>query len=455
MNVMYEPASTPAPAGGEAHGPPARLRRWAGALVPRARRARRLLAVAALLAVVALGAAFAGTQAWALHHYRAARDQMARYHTAAAREHLEECLKVWPRDADALLLAARAARRSGTYDAAELFLARAEKAGAREEDVVLERLLLRAERGEVDEVRPFCRALLEGDGPDAPLALEAVARGLLRSYRLQEAQAVLDRWQQLQPDNAQALFLQGLAYDQQDRRHDALAAFRRALQADAEHDDARLHLARVLLLNGQYAEATPHLEYLRGRLPGSPEVPVLLARCRAALPERRAEAVALLDEVLARAPHYAPALAERGRLALEAGQLEQAEPWLREATRRSPDNVPTHVQYQRCLLGLGKSEEAAAVEARLKQLEKDILRLQEITQTEMQRQPHSARLQCEAGVISLRAGFAAEGLRWLHRALKEDPNYAPAHEALADFYQSTGERALATRHRELARTAQR
>jgi tetratricopeptide (TPR) repeat protein len=424
-------------------------------VVPRSRRARRLLAVTALLVLIGLGAAFAGTQWWALRHYRAARAEMGRYHTAVARGHLEEYLKVWPRDPDALLLAARAARRSATYDAAELFLARAEKAGARPEDVVLERLLLRAERGEVDEVRPFCRALLDGDGPDAPLALEAVARGLLRTYRLQDALAVLDRWQQLQPDNTQALFLRGLAYDHLDRRHDALTAFRRALQADAEHDEARLSLVRVLLLNGQYAEATPHLEYLRTRLPGNLEVPVLLARCRAALPERRAEAVELLDGVLAQAPHYAPALAERGRLALEAGQLEQAEPWLREAVRRAPEVVPTHVHFQRCLLGLGKAAEAAGVEARLQQMEKDIRRLQEITQTELQQAPHSARLQCEAGVISLRGGLVAEGLRWLHSALKEDPNYAPAHQALADFYLSTGERALATRHRELARTAQR
>jgi tetratricopeptide (TPR) repeat protein len=407
------------------------------------------------LALIGLGVALAGSQLWALHHYRAARAAMARYHTAVARAHLEECLRVWPRDPDALLLAARAARRSATFDAAEQFLARAEQAGARPEDVVLERLLLRAERGEVDEVRPFCRALLEGEGPDAPLALEAVANGLMRAYRLQEALDVLDRWDQLQPDNAQAQFLRGLVYDQFDRRADALGAFRRALQADGEHDDARLNLARVLLLNGQYAEATPHLEYLRGRLPGSLEVPVLLARCRAALPERRAEAVELLDGVLARGPHYAPALAERGRLALEAGRLEQAEPLLREAVRRAPDVVPTHVQFHRCLLGLGKTEEAAQVDARLKQMEKDIRRLQEITQKEMQQSPRSAALQCEAGVISLRGGLVAEGLRWLHSALKIDPNYAPAHQALADFYLSTGERALATRHRELARLGQR
>jgi tetratricopeptide (TPR) repeat protein len=456
---MQETAATPAPAGGAlSSGPPAvprsRLRRWAGALLSPFRRPWRLLAVTAIVAVILLGVGLAGAHLWALHHYRAARAELERYHTATARLHLEACLTVWPRSPDALLLAARAARRSDAFDAAEDFLGRAEKAGAGEEGLLLERLLLRAQRGEVDEVRPFCRALLDGDGPDAPLALEALARGLARTYRLKEAEGALDRWRKLQPDNAQEAFLRGTLYDQTDRRTDALAAFRRALQIDPEQDEARLRLIGVLFLNGLYAEAVSHLEYLRVRLPGNPLVPVQLARCRAWL-DRRPEAVELLDGALARWPHFAPALAERGKLALEAGQLERAEAWLGEAVRRAPDNYQAWSQYQRCLQGLGKADEAARVEERLRLMQKDIARLHEIMSGEMQRAPHSAALHTEAGRIWLRAGAAAEGLRWLHSALKEAPDYAPAHQALADFYVSTGERALATRHLELARTGRR
>src|SRR5205823_821197 len=126
-----------------------------------------------------------------------------------ARTHLDESLRAWPRDPDALLLAARAARRTGSFDLAEHFLGRAEQAGAAEEGLTLERVLLRAERGDVDEVRPFCERLIAGGGPDADLALEAVAHGLARGYRLAEAQEVLDRWQKLRPDSAQAALVQG------------------------------------------------------------------------------------------------------------------------------------------------------------------------------------------------------------------------------------------------------
>ncbi|HZY90544.1 MAG TPA: hypothetical protein VFE78_37325, partial [Gemmataceae bacterium] len=69
---------------------------------------------------------------------------------------------------------------------------------------------------------------------------------------------------------------------------------------------------------------------------------------------------------------------------------------------------------------------------------------------DMQRAPHDAALHCEAGVISLRMGSVTEGVRWLKSALKENPRYGPAHEALALFYERTGDRALAGRHRALA-----
>ena len=448
---MQETALPPAPDGGPPSSPAPAGRRWAAALP---RRPGRLLAAAALVALILLGAGLAAVNLWALYHYRAARAEMGRSHTAAARGHLEECLRAWPRDPDALLLAARAARRSGSFDGAEHFLARAEKAGAPEEALTLERVLLRAERGEVDEVRPFCHGLVERGDPAAPLALEAVAYGLARSYRLAEAQEVLDRWQKLQPDSAQAALVQGEVYDMAERRHDAIGAYRRAVQLDPEYDDARLRLADELVLTAQYPEAAPHLEYLRTRLPGSPLVPTQLARCRAAA-GATAEAAELLDGVLAGWPHFAPALAERGKLALQAGDAARAEGWLKEAVARAPGDFQAQYQLHQCLSRLGKAEEAKQAEARLQKMEGDIRRMQEIVQTEMQRSPHSAALRYEAGVILLRAGRAAEALRWLQGALKEDPNYAPAHEALANFYQSTGERALATRHRELAQAGKR
>src|SRR5260370_10191313 len=74
------------------------------------RKPLRCLAIVVLLALTALGLTVAGRHLWTGHHLRAARSAAERYHNAEAEQHLRECLKVWPRDPEALLLAARTAR---------------------------------------------------------------------------------------------------------------------------------------------------------------------------------------------------------------------------------------------------------------------------------------------------------------------------------------------------------
>src|SRR5947209_2756321 len=71
-----------------------------------------------------------------------------------------------------------------------------------------EQLLLSAERA-VGQAEGVCRRRVEQDDPDAPLILEALARGYLRQYRLGEARFCLDVWLGKQPDNPQALCLKG------------------------------------------------------------------------------------------------------------------------------------------------------------------------------------------------------------------------------------------------------
>ena len=70
---------------------------------------------------------------------------------------------------------------------------------------------------------------------------------------------------------------------------------------------------------------------------------------------------------------------------------------------------------------------------------------------EIQRAPHNPNLHYEAGMIALRAGAIQDALRWFESALREDPNHAPTHRALAEYYQKMGELGRAARHRDLAR----
>jgi tetratricopeptide (TPR) repeat protein len=418
----------------------------------------RSLALATLFLLITAIAARAGTYLWAAYHLRAAREALDRYHTNAALPHLQICLAVWFRDPETLLLAARTARRLDAFDQADHYLDQyQELRGKDDESLVIERVLVHIERGELDDlVSRFCQALVERNHPATPLILEALAKGHLRMYRPRDAEKVLNQWLQRQPDNPQALLIQARIYGLDLRLQNAIASYRRVLTVDPEMDEARGGLCESLMQLGLSDEALPHLEYLSRRTPdnlmvqGYPAmVQVYLARARDQMGSSD-EAEKILAALLARQPDYGPALAERGKLALRAGRTIEAEKWLRQAIARFPGDLQAHYHLVLCLEKNGKSEEARNVQARLQRIEEDIKRIQEISLVRMQQSPHDPKLHTEVGKIALRAGAIEEGLRWLHSALKEDPDYKPAHQTLMEYYEHIHDFGRAAEHRRKA-----
>src|SRR5437899_2390848 len=126
------------------------IRRFISALVGSPRLIVRSVVIVLLIAVSLVGLGLGSLQLWALYQFRAGRSALEHYRHAEARTHLQESLKVWPADGDALLLAARANRRLGDFDATEELLDRYRQARGQTDELFLERVLLRVQRGEVD-----------------------------------------------------------------------------------------------------------------------------------------------------------------------------------------------------------------------------------------------------------------------------------------------------------------
>ncbi len=404
-----------------------------------------------ILALVVLGIAgkvlFDQGRAW--HHFRAGKADLERHHNLKASEHLEACLQTWPRDPDVLFLAARALGRLDDFEKAEVYLKQCEATPRLAENVALQRILLRAARGDVDGVRGYCRALIDQDHAALPLLFEAMVRGYLRVYRLAEATRLLEEWQKRQPDNPQALLLLGRLHEQLNNHAEAAAAFQRVLEADTDQSEARLLLAAVLLDLRKAQEALPHVERLREELPRHRLVQVFLARCLDQV-GRQAEALGVLDELLERQPAYAPALAERGKLAVRAGDLELAESLLQEACLREPGDYSAHYQLYLCLTLRDKKVQAKEVLERMTQIDDNQTLIREITTAKMPRAPHNPDVHQELGTALMRTGSVEEGLLWLQSALTLDPKHARTHQALADFYMRQGQLGRAARHRQLA-----
>ncbi|HEY7314100.1 MAG TPA: tetratricopeptide repeat protein [Gemmataceae bacterium] len=382
------------------------------------------------LAFVALALARPHLRAW--YHYRAARAELQRYHNPQAIRHLRICRDIWPRDPDVLLLAARAARRARVYGDSERLLWMYRDIRGRDDALAFEQLLLAAER-RLDEVADQCWQYVEEDRFDAPLLLEALTRGYFQQYRLGQARLCLDRWRQIQPDNPQALYLEGLfLFDYLHARSAAVDSYRRAVELDPDHEEARLGLAVALLHGKSFAPAAEQFERLRQCQPDNARVQVGLAECRDGLGES-AEAVRLVDEILARQPESTAALSLRGQLALKDGQSVEAESWLRHALRRNPMDHRARYSLVLCLEQTGQNEEARREQRQLQQMEDDASRFHEIVTKEIAQRPTDPALHCTLGELLWRGGQREESIRWLRSALRLDPRYEPAQQALAEY----------------------
>lgn len=398
----------------------------------RSRLARRWWLILVCLGLTAGAGVAARPHLRAWYHRRAARVESQRCHTNQAIAHLLICRAIWPRDPETLLLAARAARRAQFYgDAARLLHIYREVRG-RDAAYTFEQLLLAAE-SRVDEVTETCWKGIEEERFDAPLLMEALARGYLRQYRLGQARFCLNRWKEIQPNNAQVFYFEGcLNLDYLHVFSDAILSYRRAVELDSEHQEARLGLAVALLMANNYAEAAQHFQRLIQLQPDNVRVQVGLAECLDNLGQSD-EAAQLVSDVLAQQPRLPAALSLQGQLAFKSGLWTDAETALRQSLQANPIDHRARYSLALCLERMGREEEARQQRSQLQQLEEDTARFHEIVTKELAQRPTDPALHCTLGQLLLRSGQHEEGIRWLQNALHLDPHYAPAQKALAAY----------------------
>jgi Tfp pilus assembly protein PilF len=402
-----------------------------------------------ILAFIGLGAAGIVSYAWAEWHYQAAQRALERRDFGAALQHVSSCLESRAESAEANFLAARLARMTLDYRAAGKHLRNCERFGGLREMIDLERALARAQRGELADVDQRLLGFVERGHPDSLLILEALSRGYLANFRLQEAQHCLEHWLEQRPNDVQALLWRGEIWERLLKVEDALADYRRAIELAPDRNDERLHLAETLIAARQPAEASLHLSVLAERRPEDADILLNVARCRR-LQGKADEARGLIDRALSLAPKNASALAERGRLELEHGRPAEAEPWLRRAVALAPyEKAAVYALYQ-CLQQIGPSDEAEKYRKEFDKIEANLDRLSFVIR-KINTTPFDPSLRQEAGMIFLRNGQEKAGLAWLASALQIDPLYPPTHEALAGYFDGSGERGEAAWHRELAR----
>lgn len=402
---------------------------------------------ALVVALVVLGASSAGLYGYARHQWRLAREAVHNGRPDEAHARLKVCLLVWPRSPDVLRLAARTARLRSEYPRAEEYLTRCMKLeGGATRATQLEFLMMRAQTGEVDQVADELYYYVENGDPESPVILETLARAYIHVLRYGPAYNSLSRWIEIEPNSAVAYHWRAWVLE---KINDAKAAFQdyeRALALDPEMVPVRLRLAELLLEEHKPDEAAPHLERLRRQFPDRAEVQARLGQCRF-LQGRPEEARKLLESAVKEMPKDLPVLVHLAKLDLQAGRPAEAEAWARRAL--ATDSADTEAlftlasaqQYQ------GRSKEAAATLERYEKTKALLGRTNELLREEAEHPSSDPGPASEVGRLLLGLGQERMGLSWLNRALLRDPRHKPTHQALADFYESKGEKSLAETHR--------
>jgi tetratricopeptide (TPR) repeat protein len=405
-----------------------------------------------ILSVVASGILLIGgvlaVEGWASWQESSARQALDDDRLDDAQRHINLALRVRQGWISTNLQAARIARLRGAYSEAEQYLGRCGQLDGMSEPLQLEWLLLRCQRGAVDELAPSLLALVDRRHPQSAAILEALSAAYLQQTRYPEALRCLDRWMELSPDSVRALDRRGWVHSQLGHREQAISDYEGVLDRQPGRALDRLRLAELFIDTSRPEEALPHLEWLRQRQPGDPNVEVALARCRIEQ-SRLDEARSLLDGVLAAHPDHFEALLQRGKLELDDGHFAEAEHWLRMALARVPQDLEARYSLYLSLRGQSNRQTEAQEElARWKQDRQDRNRLTHLLHGELDRQPNNADLAYEAGVLFLRLGEDQHGLFWLQRALTVDPRNVRSHRALAAYYERTHNPTKAAEHRQ-------
>ena len=388
---------------------------------------RFTIVVLVVLAALAIGG-WASWRWWTGQFLRQGEEALAARTFSKAKEHLAQYLSYRPDDTRGRLLAARTARRLREYDDALDHLRRCRKDGGDAEAITVEYALINLQRGTEGPDEALRRRALEQDEL-ALVILEALIQFDIDTYQLRQAQRDLDLYLSRRPDDLHALLGRGYVWERFLDFADALADYQKAVAAHPRDDRARLRLADTLLIAGTPQEALEQYQHLAQRWPEKFEVRFGLARCWRRLgqiDEARRELDALLND----GPENGELFWERGLLALDQSRPQEAEATLRRAVNLRPHDRRICYSLSRCLLQLGRTEEAQTWSTRADQLDADVRRLHQVCEEVMQR-PNDASLRCEGGLLFLHNGEEREGLRWLRLALRLDPNCSAARQALA------------------------
>jgi Tfp pilus assembly protein PilF len=365
---------------------------------------------------------------------RAARAAIAAGRPALALEPLRRWLRARPKSAEAHALQAEVAVAKASFPEVKREYNEARACGYSEEKLERIRAIWWAALGRFPEALPtLYRLSIERREPD-PAVDEALARVYLKTYRLHQARAVINRWIEDAPADGRP-FLWLTEIDRRtefDNPETAERHYRAALARDPQLDPARLGLAETLRKVHRNEEAAgPYGQYLASH----PDDPVALAGAGLNALELAdlAGAARFLDRAVAVAPTHTTVLKARAQLAMQGGDLGAARKWLDQAVEADRFDEEAFYLRTRVRTLLGDAAGAAADVAVFNQLKHDQEELLKM-HAQLVSHPEDTDTRSRTAAWLFEHGREHDGLEWALAILASHPDHGPTCRLLADYY---------------------
>jgi tetratricopeptide (TPR) repeat protein len=396
-----------------------------------------------------IGSGVAGTWWYWRREFSRANQEAHLSHSEAALTHVRHCLSIRPKHVPTLLLEARLRRVAGDFDAAEEALQRAlASQGEANEDIQLEFVLLRAQRGEFDNVEAgLWQCLIQGH-PQSPIIAEAMASVYIARLQLSPAFMLVNKWIELDRDNPKAWDWLGWLHENLNHPPSAQAAYRRAGELDPTRIESRARAASYTLMSGDVKAAIREYEPLYAAWPDHSMVRVGYARCLMRDMARVPEARAILNETLRTSPDDLDAHIELANLELDYGSPVEAERLLRRAKELDPANATVLAQLATALRKQpGRQADYRKALSESEEVRAGYIRFTQLVDNEVVENPNDPARRVELARFLFKVKRDGLAIFWVRQALGIDPAFRPAHEALYDHYTAAGETAKAAEHK--------
>ncbi len=404
---------------------------------------RRLLRIGLLIAVL-IGVGLLSWTPWCLQQ---ARESIRLHNLAEAEEWLEQSRLIPWKSQERMFLKARIARKLGKNREFGRYLEAARLQGMDEERLELERMLQRAQLGDLQTLDEQFPDLLQR-GEDLSAICEAYVLGLMMQFRIDQAMSIIEVWKADFPNDPQPYFLEGRLLEYQTFLDGAAIALKRAIDRAPHHTPALVALARVEADQQNYDAAIGWYQQAAAFMEEPQPALVGMARCyrdQGNLDEARQvleRALKRPEDDLVDAYRFvgargetalAQAPIEMAKLELAENHPEEAIQWFERALAADSNDWKNRFLYGQTLQRIGEAERAAEHLAQAEDARTAFERADLLIDS-VRKDPSDVEARYEMGLILMDHMSENNGLVWLKSVLKYDPHHVKTHQKLAEYF---------------------